>query len=70
MRKDFGRKEYSGTNTNTYVCRDADMCLFLMDMGFSPYRIARDRLNPDKDVYLFTGSDSLFRSVIDYGLTK
>lgn len=50
----------------TYVCKRTRMAAFLMAKGFQPYRIAPDRDNPVYNVYLFTESPELYRSVMEY----
>ena len=40
----------------TYVCKRARMCSFLIEKGFTPYKVAPDRDNPMYDVFLFTAS--------------
>ncbi len=50
----------------TYVCKRTRMAAYLMERGFQPYRIAPDRDNPVYNVYLFTESPELYRSVMEY----
>lgn len=50
----------------TYVCKRARMCSFLIEKGFSPYRVAPDRDNPMYDVFLFTASPELYQAVMEY----
>lgn len=35
----------------TYVCKRARMCSFLIEKGFTPYKVAPDRDNPMYDVF-------------------
>jgi hypothetical protein len=54
-------------DTRTYVCRRQRVCSYLMDSGFTPYRITPDRYNRRYDVYLFTQTPELMKAVIEYG---
>lgn len=54
----------------TYVCKRSRMCSYLMDHGFSPYRITPDRENPIYDVYLFTATPELHRTVMGYVIER
>lgn len=57
------------SNTNeqkTYVCKRARMCSYLIEQGFTPYRVAPDRDNPMYDVFLFTASPELYKAVMEY----
>lgn len=50
----------------TYVCKRARMCSFLIEKGFTPYKVAPDRDNPMYDVFLFTASPKLYEAVMEY----
>lgn len=50
----------------TYVCKRARMARFLMDNGFTPYRVTPDRDNPMYDVFLFTATSELYKAVMEY----
>lgn len=50
----------------TYVCKRARMCSFLIEKGFTPYKVAPDRDNPMYDVFLFTASPELYQAVMEY----
>ena len=50
----------------TYVCKRIRLCNYLMDRGFEPYRIAPDRDNPKYNVFLFTATPELHKTVIEY----
>jgi len=54
----------------TYVCKRARMCSYLMEHGFSPYKIAPDRDNPKFDVYLFSETPELHSAVMDYVVSR
>ena len=54
----------------TYVCKRSRMCSYLMECGFSPYRIVPDRDNPKYSVYLFTATPELHSAVMDYVISK
>ncbi len=62
-------KEVS-TTKRTYVCKRSRMCSYLMERGFSPYRITPDRDNPKYNVYLFSATPELHRAVMDYVVSK
>lgn len=49
-----------------YVCKRARMCSFLIEKGFTPYKVAPDRDNPMYDVFLFTASPQLYEAVMEY----
>ena len=48
------------------VCKRARMCSFLIEKGFTPYKVAPDRDNPMYDVFLFTASPKLYEAVMEY----
>ena len=50
----------------TYVCKRLRLCRYLIDRGFSPYKIAPDRDNPKYNVYLFEQTTGLSAAVLDY----
>lgn len=54
----------------TYVCKRARMCSFLIEKGFSPYRVTPDRDNPMYDVFLFTATPELYQAVMEYINTR
>lgn len=54
----------------TYVCKRARMCSFLIEKGFTPYKVAPDRDNPMYDVFLFTASPELYQAVMEYINTR
>lgn len=57
-------------NQQTYVCKRARMCSFLIEKGFQPYKVAPDRDNPMYDVFLFTASSELYKAVMEYINTR
>ena len=50
----------------TYVCKRARLAGYLMSLGYQPYKITANKDNPRYDVYLFDGSEQLYRAVISY----
>lgn len=50
----------------TYVCKRARMCSYLMEHGFQPYQITADRNDPSHEVFLFCSSPDLYKAVMDY----
>ena len=54
----------------TYVCKRSRMCSYLMERGFSPYKIAPDRDNPMYNVYLFRSTPELYAAVMEYVISK
>ena len=46
------------------------MCSYLMERGFSPYKITPDRDNPNYNVYLFPASQELHAAVMEYVIEK
>lgn len=62
-----GLEEMNNANEQkTYVCKRARMCSFLIEKGFTPYKVAPDRDNPMYDVFLFTASSELYEAVMEY----
>jgi hypothetical protein len=62
-----GLEEMNNANEQkTYVCKRARMCSFLIEKGFTPYKVAPDRDNPMYDVFLFTASPELYEAVMEY----
>lgn len=53
-------------NRQTYVCKRPRLCSYLMENGYSPYKIAPDRDNPRRDVYLFSSTPELYSAVMRY----
>ena len=54
----------------TYVCKRSRMCSYLMERGFSPYKITPDKDNPLYNVYLFTATPELHKAVMEYVISK
>ena len=54
----------------TYVCKRPRMCSYLVERGFSPYKISPDRANPRYNVYLFTATPELHSAVMDYVISR
>lgn len=50
----------------TYVCKRARMASYLMERGFTPYKVTPDRDNPMYDVFLFTATPELYQAVTEY----
>lgn len=56
----------SKKNLRTYVCKRTRMAKFLMNRGFTPYKITPDRDNPLYYVFLFTATPELYAAVSEY----
>ena len=50
----------------TYVCKRIRLCNYLMERGFEPYKVVPDRDNPRYNVFLFTATPELHKTVIEY----
>ena len=53
-------------NSKTYVCRKLWLYEFLTKKGYKPYKVAVDKYDCDKLVWLYTDSDSLRADVEEY----
>ena len=63
-------KEGTKMQRKTYVCKRSRMCSYLMERGFSPYKITPDKDNPIYNVYLFTATPELHKAVMEYVISK
>ena len=51
---------------NTFICRRLRLCTYLVDAGFTPYRIEPDKRNPKYSVFLFEKTPALDIAVFRY----
>ena len=51
---------------NTFICRKLRLCTYLVDAGFTPYRIEPDKRNPKYSVFLFEKTPALDIAVFRY----
>ncbi len=50
----------------TFVCQKLRLCTYLVDAGFTPYRIEPDKRNPKYSVFLFEKTPALDMAVFRY----
>lgn len=50
----------------TFKCTRLRLCNYLMDRGFSPYRVEPDPSNPRYKIYLFEETPALTAAVVRY----
>lgn len=53
-------------NKRTYVCRKLFLYNFLTERGFVPYKVAPDKWNCNKLVWLYTDCDEIQEAVKEY----